>query len=83
MRHGVGAAMPGVAVRGAAMRALGGIGLVAALMAGVGSGLFHVGQALAGPGQRRAALLAAGVDPMPVGTARQVDRAKRDRGPKP
>lgn len=70
-------------VRSAAMRTLGGLALTALLLVGVGSGLFHVGEALAGPGLRRADLLAAGVDPMPVGTARQVDRLKRMRPQKP
>ena len=63
--------------RSAAARSLGGIGLVAALLVGVGSGLFHVGQALAGPGPRCAEVTAAGLDLMPVSTARPVERMKR------
>lgn len=69
--------------REAAVRTLGGIVATAVLLAGVGSGLFHVGQALAGPGLRRAEIAAAGVDPMPVGTARQADRVRRLRAQKP
>lgn len=70
-------------MRGAAVRTLGGLALTALLLVGVGSGLFHVGEALAGPGQRRADMLAAGVDAMPVGTARQLDRLRRMRPQKP
>ncbi len=70
-------------MRNAAVRTLGGMALTAALLAGVGAGLFHVGQALAGPGARRAEMAAAGVDAMPVGTARQVDRVRRLRAQRP
>ena len=69
--------------RSAAARSLGGIGLVAALLVGVGSGLFHVGQALAGPGSRRAEVTAAGLDLMPVGTARRVEKVERLPGRTP
>ena len=65
------------------VRTLSGITLTAALLAGMGSGIFHVGQALAGTGMRRADMLAAGVDMMPVGTAKQVERLKRIRLQKP
>lgn len=70
-------------MRETAVRTLGGIVATLALLAAVGSGLFHVGQALAGPGSRRAEMAAAGIDPMPVGTARQVDRVRQLRAQKP
>ena len=67
----------------AGVRTMGGLALTAALLIGVASGLFHVGQAFAASGARRVDMLAAGVDFMPVGTARQVERAKQVRPPKP
>jgi hypothetical protein len=53
--------------------------LIAALMTGVGSGLYHVEEALARTGLQRPDMLAAGVDVPPAGTARQVDRLERTR----
>jgi hypothetical protein len=70
-------------MRSAGVRHLIGMALTATLLTGVGSGIFHVGQALAAPGLRRADMLAAGVDMMPVGTARQIDRLKRLRPQRP
>ncbi len=67
----------------AGVRTLSGITLTIALLAGMGSGIFHIGQALASTGMRRADMLAAGVDMMPVGTARQVERLRRIRLQKP
>ena len=68
----------------AAARTLGGLALVLALLVGTASGVFHMGQALAGTGSlRRADMLAAGVDMMPVGTARQVERTKKLRLQRP
>ncbi len=67
----------------AGVRTLSGIILTVVLLAGMGLGIFHVGQALAGTGMRRADMLAAGVDMMPVGTARQVERLRRIRLQKP
>ncbi len=67
----------------AGVRTLSGIALTIALLAGMGSGIFHIGQALASTGMRRADMLAAGVDMMPVGTARQVERLRRIRLQKP
>ena len=67
----------------ASMRTLSGIILTVVLLASMGSGIVHVGQALAGTGMRRADMLAAGVDMMPVGTARQVERLRRIRLQKP
>lgn len=66
-------------MRSAGVRTLGGMALTVALLTGVGSGVFHVGQALASTGMRRTDMLAAGVDMMPIGTAKQVDRMKRAR----
>ena len=67
----------------AGARILGGAALTGALLTGVGSGLFHAGEALAAGGARRADLLAAGIDMTPVGTAKQVERARQARPPKP
>lgn len=70
-------------MRSASVRNLVGMVLTAMLLTGVGSGVFHVGQALAAPGTRRIEMLAAGIDMMPIGTAKQVDRLKRMRFQKP
>ena len=67
----------------AAARTLGGLALVSALLIGTAVGVFHVGQAFAGTYGRRADMLAAGVDMMPVGTVKQFDRLKRVRMQKP
>ena len=68
----------------AAARTLGGLALVLTLLVGTASGAFHMGQVLAATGGlRRADMLAAGVDMMPVGTARQVERLKRLRLQRP
>ena len=67
----------------AGVRTLGGRILIVALLAGMGSGIFRVGQALAGKCMRRTDMLAAGVDMTSVGTGRQVDRSKRIRLQKP
>ena len=67
----------------AAARALGGLALVLALLVGTAAGAFHMGQALAGTYARRVDMLAAGVDMMPVGTAKQIERLKRMRLQKP
>ena len=70
-------------MRHAGLRTLGGMALTVALLAGVGSGIFHVGQALASTSMRRADMLAAGIDMMPVCTAKQVERLRRIRLQKP
>ena len=67
----------------ASVRTLARLMLIIALLAGMGSGIFHIGQALASTGMRRADMLAAGVDMLPVGTAKQIDRLKRIRLQKP
>ncbi len=67
----------------AGVRTLGRRILIVVLLAGMESSIFHVGQALAGNGMRRTDMLAAGVDMMSVGTAKQGDRYKRIRLQKP
>lgn len=68
---------------GAAARSVGGLALVLTLLVGTGAGLFHMGRALAGTSGRRADMLAAGLDTLAVGTAKQVERAERERPPEP
>ena len=69
--------------RSASVRTLARLILIIALLAGMGSGIFHIRQALASTGMRRTDMLAAGVDMLPVGTAKQIDRLKRIRLQKP
>lgn len=63
----------------AGMRDLAGLTVILVLVTGGGSGVFEAGSALAGVSARRVDMMATGVDMMPVGTAKQVDRAKRAR----